>query len=59
MNSFYNGVKMNIRYIKKYVFFSNVDMDIKSFLPREEGPGFVSTPDIIKRFWVTPDNINR
>ena len=34
-------------------------MEIKNFLPREKGPGFISTPDIIKTILVTPDTINR
>ena len=34
-------------------------MPIRYFLPREEGPGFNSTPDMIKSFWVTLDNTNR
>ena len=39
--------------------FSNVDIAIKNVLPKEKGPGFISTPDIIKSFWVTPDSIKR
>ena len=34
-------------------------MNINYFLPREEGPGFNSTPDIINSFWVTLDKTNR
>ena len=29
------------------------------FLPREKGPGFNSTPDMINSFWVTLDKTNR
>ena len=34
-------------------------MSNKYFLPSDEGPGFNSTPDIIKSFWVTLDMTNR
>ena len=34
-------------------------VNIKRFLPREKGPGFISTPDIIKSVWVTLDKTNR
>ena len=34
-------------------------MSNEYFLPRDEGPGFNSTPDIIKSFWVTLDMTNR
>ena len=34
-------------------------MSNKYFLPKDEGPGFNSTPDIIKSFWVTLDKTNR
>ena len=34
-------------------------MNISYFLPRENGPGFNSTPDIINSFWVTLDKTNR
>ena len=36
-----------------------VKVNIKRFLPREKGPGFISTPDIIKSFWVTLDRTKR
>ena len=34
-------------------------MSNKYFLPKDEGPGFNSTPDIINSFWVTLDKTNR
>ena len=33
-------------------------MSNKYFLPKDEGPGFNSTPDIINSFWVTLDKTN-
>ena len=34
-------------------------IQINYFLPRVKGPGFNSTPDIIKSFWVTFDKTKR
>ena len=36
-----------------------IKLSINDFLPRGNGPGFNSTPDIIKSFWVTLDMTNR
>ena len=36
-----------------------MNISIRCFLPKEEGPGFNSTPDMIKSFWVTLDKTNR
>ena len=36
-----------------------IKLSINDFLPRGNGPGFNSTPDIIKSFWFTLDMTNR
>ena len=42
-----------------YHMLINVYILTNHFLPEVKGPGFNSTPDIIKRFWVTLDTTNR